>query len=171
VDSAIVSGTRSTQFSDRLTFAATSLVFNGEHLNIAMAPLVTALLRDDTGVRVGGSTIVRYDRGLHSLGLTAGWTGASASSETNPAGVWDFVLGYGLQTGRSGLRAKITPHAEALLEKATGFGRTIGCTGGVEYQMSQRLAIDVTGVRLGLAGGNPDRQILVGMTFNLGKVH
>ena len=165
VDSAVVSGSRSTQFSDRISFAATSLLFNGTHLNIAVAPQATALLRDNSGMRIGGSAIVRYDRGPHSLGWTASWTGATSPSDSNPAGVWDFVAGYGFKPV-----TKVTPHAELMFERATGFDRTIGASAGMEYQVTERLAIDVTGLRLGLAGGTPDRQILIGMTLNLGKV-
>jgi hypothetical protein len=41
---------------------------------------------------------------------------------------------------------------------------------GGEYQITQRIAVDFSGQRLGLAGGNPDRQLLVGLTMNVGKV-
>jgi hypothetical protein len=41
---------------------------------------------------------------------------------------------------------------------------------GVEYQITRRVAFDATGQRIGLTAG-ADRQILLGMTINLGKSH
>ena len=41
---------------------------------------------------------------------------------------------------------------------------------GVEYQLTQRLALDLSGQRFGLIGGGQDRQVLLGLTLNLGKL-
>lgn len=171
VASAVDSGARTTQFSDRLTFAATSIVFDSPHFDIAIAPQVTAYLRDESGVRLGATALARYDAGNNTIGFSAGWTAATSSSESNPAGVWDFGAGAGHRMGSAGVLGRLTPHVNWLLEKSTGFKRTLAVFGGVEYQATKRVAFDVTGQRLGLVGGVADRQLLVGLTVNLGKTH
>jgi len=55
-------------------------------------------------------------------------------------------------------------------ERSTGLEGTFSTFAGVECQITPRVAFDVTGQRLGLTEG-ADRQILVGMTINLGKMH
>jgi hypothetical protein len=56
-----------------------------------------------------------------------------------------------------------------VLEKSTGFERNLAVFGGLEYQINERVAIDATAQRLGLTGGSPDRQFLLGLTVNFGK--
>jgi hypothetical protein len=58
---------------------------------------------------------------------------------------------------------------DALFERATGVQRTIALFGGVEYQLSTRLAIDGSWQRYGVSGGQGDSQLLVSLTLNLGK--
>ena len=164
-------GVRSTQFGDRLTFAATSVLFDSRYFDLAVAPQVTTFLRNESGVRLGGTMIARYDRAGNSVGLAVSWTAATAVTAGNPAGVWDFGAGYGRPLAATGLLGRITPHVNTLLEKSTEFQRTLAAFGGVEYQVSKRIAVDVSGQRLGLTGLGPDRQLLVSLTVNLGKLH
>jgi hypothetical protein len=172
VSSAIDTGAaRSTQFSDRLTMAATSVLFDSEHFDIAVAPQLTTFLRDQSGVRLGATVIGRYDGGGNSIAFTASWSGATSASDANPAGVWDFGAGWGHHLATSGALNRITPHANVILEKSTGFAHTLALYGGVAYQLTERLSVDVTGQRLGLTGIGPDRQVLVGFTLNFGKMH
>jgi hypothetical protein len=56
-----------------------------------------------------------------------------------------------------------------MLEKSTGFERTLSVFGGIEYQIGERLALGASGQRYGLTDGAPDRQFLLGLTINLGK--
>ena len=70
-----------------------------------------------------------------------------------------------------GTLAKITPHINLSLEKSTGFEKTLAAFGGVEYQLTERVAFDLSGQRFGVIGGGQDRQILLGLTVNLGKMH
>jgi hypothetical protein len=170
VASAVNTGVRSTQFSDRLTFAATSVIFDSEHFDIAVAPQVTTFLRNESGVRLGATIIGRYDHGNNSAGVTAGWTAATTVTDTNPAGVWDFGLGYGRHLAADGVLGRFTPHLNTLLEKSAGFERTLSMFGGVEYQINKRVAVDVSGQRIGFTGGGPDRLLLVGLTINTGKL-
>lgn len=169
VASAVNSGVRSTQFSDRLTFAATSVVFDSKHFDIAIAPQVTAFLRNESGARLGATAIARYDGGGNTVGATVGWTAATSVTATNPAGVWDFGAGYGRRLAASGFLSQLTPHVNAVLEKSTGLKRTLAVFGGIEYQITKRVAIDASVQRLGLTGDSPDRQFLLGLTVNLGK--
>jgi hypothetical protein len=168
INSAINVDGRSTQFSDRLTLQATTVVFDSEHFDIALAPQITTLMRNDSGVRIGATAIFRLDAKDNSLGATVGWSGATSPTDTNPAGVWDLGLGYGHPLAHKGFLHKITPHVNTVWEKATGFDRTVAFFGGVEYQWTERLAFDVSGQRYSLAGASPDRQILASMTLTLG---
>jgi hypothetical protein len=171
IASAVNTGDRSTQFSDRLTFAATSILFDSPHFDVAVSPLVTTLLRNDNGVRWGATVIARFDNRGNSVGATAGWTAATVASDTNPAGVWDFGAGYGRALGTSGLLQHVTPHINVNLEKATGFTQTTSIFGGVEYQFNEHLALDVSGQRFSLIGANPDRQLFLGLTINVNQPH
>jgi len=170
VSSAVNAGGRSTQFSDRLTFAATSIVYDSPHFDIAIAPQITAFLRNDSGVRIGGTVIGRYDRNGNTLGMTVSWTGATTSSDTNPAGIWDIGAGYGRRVAASGKLSKITPHLNWIYERATGVEMTHSGFAGVEYQATEKVAFDVSAQRYNIVGGAPDRQLLVSVTVNLGHV-
>lgn len=169
VSSAVNTGVRSTQFSDRLTFAATSVVYASEHFDIAVAPQVTTLLRGDSGLRLGGTTIARYDGGRNTIGFIASWSAATVASDTNPAGTWDLGGGFGRQIADKGFWSKVTPHANVNWERSTGFERTVAVFGGVAYDLTDRFSVDFSGQRFGLVGGGEDRQVLVSFTLNLGK--
>jgi hypothetical protein len=171
VDSApLLAGARSVEFSDRVTFNATSVLFDGEKLDIAIAPQATFFLRDESGARLGATAIARYDVGRNSIGATATWTAATSPSPNNPSGTWDFGGGAGRRLAAQGVLGRFTPHVNAVLEKSTGFARNTSVFGGIEYQATERVAFDVSGQRLGWFGGGADRQFLVGMTINLGKM-
>lgn len=53
-----------------------------------------------------------------------------------------------------------TAHANALLEKSTGFERTVSVFGGLAYQFNPHVSLDVSGQRFSIIGPNPDRQLL-----------
>lgn len=171
VDSVIDSGLRSVQFGDRLTFAATSVVYDSEHLDVAIAAQGTKLLRDDAGARLGAIVIARYDRGGNSVGVSIGWTGATSSSTTNPAGIWDLGFGYGRPLSGRGFLSRVAPHLNLTVERATGFETTLSGFLGIEYQMTRRFAVDLSVQRYNLAAGVRDRQVLLGTTWNLGRIH
>ncbi|HUQ91775.1 MAG TPA: hypothetical protein VM120_08840 [Bryobacteraceae bacterium] len=48
--------------------------------------------------------------------------------------------------------------------------RTVSRFAGVEYQLTSNLAVDVTAQRVGINGSGMDRQVLVGLTVNFGKL-
>jgi hypothetical protein len=171
VDSALLAGERSVEFSDRVTLTGTSVLIDGEKLDIAIAPQATFFLRDESGARLGATVIARYDVGRNSIGGTATWTAATSPSSNNPAGTWDFGGGFGRRLAAQGILGRFTPHVNAVIEKSTGFAHNVSAFGGVEYQMTERVAFDVSGQRLGWYGGGADRQVLVGTTINLGKMH
>ena len=171
IDSVPLAGQRNTQFSDRVTFAANAVLRDGEKLDIAIQPAATFFVRGETGARLGATAIVRYDVGRNSMGATMTWTAATAPSPTNPAGTWDFGGGFGRRLAASGAWGHLTPHVNAVYERSTGIERTWAGFAGVEYQITQRIAVDFSGQRYGLAGGNPDRQFVVGLTANFGRLH
>jgi hypothetical protein len=170
IDSVALAGQRNTQFSDRVTVAANAVLRDGDKLDIAIQPAATFFFRGETGARLGATAIVRYDVGRNSMGATLSWTAATAPSPTNPAGTWDFGGGFGRRLAASGAWGHLTPHVNAVYERSTGFERTWAAFAGVEYQITERIAVDFSGQRYGLAGGSPDRQLVIGLTMNFGKL-
>jgi hypothetical protein len=170
VDSVPQSGQRLTQFSDRVTVSATAVLHDGEKLDIAIAPQTTFFLRDEKGARFGATAIARYDVGRNSMGATLSWSAATSPSPTNPAGSWDFGAGFGRRLAAGGAWGHLTPHVNTVYERSTGFEATLAAFAGIEYQITDRIAVDFSGQRFGLAGGNPDRQVVVGLTLNFGKL-
>jgi len=171
VDSVPLNGQRITQFSDRVTVAANSVLYDGEKLDIAIQPQATFFLRGESGARVGATAIARYDVGRNSVGATLSWSGATVSSPTNPAGSWDFGTGFGRRLAAAGPWGHLTPHVNAVYERSTGYDATLAAFAGVEYQITERVAVDITAQRFGLTGGSPDRQVVAGLTLNFGKLH
>ncbi len=169
ISSAVNLGTRTTQFSDRLTLNGTSVIFDSTHFDVAVAPQTTFLIRDDSGVRYGTTVIAREDIGLNSMGATIGWTGATHSSTSNPAGTWDIGAGFGRHLASSRVWNRFTPHVNAVWEKSTGFESSVSAFAGVEYQIAPRVAFDASGQRTGLSSG-ADRQVIIGMTINVGRI-
>ena len=175
VDSIVGNGNRVSQFSDHLTLGATSVLHDGEKLDIAIQPQASFSLRNGSGARLGATAIARYDTGRNSIGLTAGWSGAafqdsSSMNGSNPAGIWDFGAGFGRRLAASGAWGHITPHANVVYERSTGFEPTVAAFGGFEYQVTERVAVDFSLQRFGLSGGTPDRQAVIGVTMNFGKL-
>jgi len=171
VTSVDAGGGRLTQFSQALTLTATSVLRDGEKLDIAIAPQATLFLRDESGVRLGTVAIARYDSGRNSLGATVGWSGATHSSVSNPAGTFDLGFGFGRQLSGSHLLEKLTPHLNAEWEKSTGQNSAVLAFEGIEYQVTEQLAFDLAAQHFASAGRAPDHQIAFAMTLNLGKVH
>jgi hypothetical protein len=168
--SSVDSGRRVTNFSDRASFAATCVVHDGEKLDIAIAPQVSVLLRGAQGTRIGSTAIARYDVGRSSAGITVTWTGATSASALNPAGTLDIGAGYGFRLAPSGALGHLTPHTNWVLEKSTGTARQISIFEGVEYQVTEKFAIDFSAQHISLWGNAPDTQIVVGITVNTGRL-
>ena len=162
---------RVTHFSDRVNFAATCVVHDGAKLDIAIAPQTTVLLRDDQGTRTGATLIARYDVGRSSAGVTFTWTGASAPSATNPSGTFDLGAGYGYRLKPAGALGHLTAHANWLWERSTGIARQISVFEGVEYQITEKVAVDFSAQHLAAWGGTTDHQIVVALNYNTGKLH
>ena len=171
LNSAQSGGSRLTQFSQAITLTGTAVVHDGDKLDIAIAPQGTFFLRDEAGARLGAIAIMRYDSGRNSTGVTVGWSGATRNSASNPAGTFDAGFGYGRQLSGSRLLEKFTPHLNADWERSTGTSSALLAAEGVEYQITERLAFDVSGQHFATAGSAPDHQLSFGITFNLGGNH
>jgi hypothetical protein len=169
LSSAVESGTRTNQFSDHLSFAATTVLYGGAKLNVAVSPAAFFYLQGDRGARLGAAVIARYDAGLSSAGLTLSWTGATATSPTNPAGAVDLGGGYGRKLAKIGVCSRLTPHANLVYERSSGGVRGLSVFEGMEYQLTERLAIDISGQHVNLWGGSVDHELVLGMTLNLGS--
>jgi hypothetical protein len=170
VTSAEVGGSRLTQFSQALTLTATAVLHDGDKFDVAFAPQATIFLRNESGARLGAVAIARYDSGRNSTGATVSWSAATANSPSNPVGTFDVGFGYGRQLAGSRLLEKFTPHFNAEWERSTGAGRVLLAFEGIEYQITERLAFDLSAQHVASAGNAPDHQIAFGMTLNLGRV-
>jgi hypothetical protein len=168
--SAVQFDDRATQFSDRVTLAANCVVHDGKELDIAIAPQTSFFLRGESGVRVGATAIARYDHGRNSAGATVTWTAATVSSPTNPSGTLDIGLGYGRRLMASGPLGHLTPHVNWLYERSTGSGAQISLFEGVEYQITDNVAVDFSAQHFSVWGGQVDHQIVVGLTVNAGRL-
>ena len=160
-----------TQFSESVTFSGTAVLHDGQKLDIALEPQATVFFRGENGGRFGAVAIARYDTGRNSMGVTAGWSAATASSANNPAVTWDFGTGYGRQLPGCGLLSHFTPHANLVWEKSVGTPKIVSVFEGVEYQITDRFAFDLSGQQFGAFAGPPDHQVVVAVTWNFGKVH
>ena len=169
LSSQVEEGQRSTQFSDHLSVAATTVVYGGEKLNVALAPTASFFLRGDRGARVGASVVARVDSGLNSAGVAVSWTGATSSSPSNPAGIFDLGGGFGRRLASSGTWARITPHVNAVYERLTGAASETSAFAGLEYQLTEKLAFDLSSQHLNLGSSSSDHQILLGITWNFGQ--
>ena len=171
VTSAEAGGARLTQFSQAVTLTGTSVLHDGAKFDIAIAPQATLFLRDESGSRLGAIVIARYDSGRNSTGITVGWSGATHNSANNPAGTLDAGFGFGRQLSGSKLIEKFTPHINAEWERSTGTSSALLAVEGVEFQVTERLAVDFSAQHFATAGSAPDHQFAFGMTFNLGAAH
>ena len=157
------------QFGQFMTLTGTCVLRDGEKFDIAIAPQVTAFLRDERGARIGATAIARYDFGRNSIGTTFGWSGATHSSPTNPAGTFDVGTGFGRRLAAGGVLGHFSPHVNAGWERSTGVARIASLLEGVEYQIVEKVALDVSAQQVAAAGHGPDRQLIVGMTINFGR--
>lgn len=158
------------KFGQSMTLTGTCVLKDGKTLDIAIAPQVTTFLRDEKGVRAGATAIVRWDVGRNSIGTTVGWSGATRSSPTNPAGTVDIGLGFGRRLAASGAIGHFSPHVNAGWERSTGVPRIASLLEGVEYQIIDQLAFDVSAQQVAAFGHRADRQLIFGVTANLGHI-
>jgi hypothetical protein len=168
--SAVQLDNRVTQFSDRMTLAANCVVHDGTKLDLAIAPQTSFLLRSANGLRLGATGVARYDTGRHSMGVTVTWTAATKVSDSNPAGTLDLGAGYGRRLMAGGPLGHLTPHVNVLYERSTGVERQISIFEGVEYQITEKVAVDFAGQHFSVWGGQTDHQITVGLTVNTGRL-
>lgn len=167
--SAPFGGSRLNQFSESLTAMATIVPW--KDIGFAIAPQATYMLRDATGWRFGAIVLGRAQFGLNEFGITGGWSGATSSSDGNPAGTFDAGVGYGRHFKGSGFVSKLIPHVNVTGEKSTGITRQISLFEGIAYQPNDRLMFDISGQHFGIIGGPPDHQLVIGLTFTLTPHH
>jgi len=162
---------RLTHASDHLGLTATSVIRDGEKLDIAIAPQATFLWRDDRGARVGTGLVARYDFSpLTNLGASIAWTGATAPSPTNPSGVWDVGFGFGRKLAAGGARSRLNLHANTVIERATGLNRLHILSEGLGVSVTENLTLGVTAQHYYSAtNGAFAQQCLVSFDWNLGK--
>ena len=156
------------RFGQTMTVTGTCVLIDGTHLDIAIAPQVTAFLRDERGARLGATAIARLDVGRNSIGATLGWSGATNSSATNPAGTVDVGFGAGRRLAAGGALGHFSPHFNAGWERSTGVARIVSLAEGVEYQIVDAFAFDVSAQQVAAFAQRPDRQVIFSITANLG---
>ena len=168
VDSLTGDGQRVTHVSDHVTLQSTTALKVGA-VNLALAPQFIAITRGvDGGYRGGGTAIARVDQGLNNYGATMTWTGATRPTDSNPAGIWDVGFGFGRKFGKEGIRSQFTAHGNVTAEKQTGADKFYTLLEGIEYQITGRFSVDLSGQHIGLASGVVDHQVLVGLSWTLG---
>ena len=96
------------------------------------------------------------------------WTGATRPSDSNAAGIWDFGVGYGRKFGKEGLLNQLTAHGNMTTEKQTGANKFYTLLEGIEYQITERFSVDLSGQHIGFGSGVVDHQVLVGLSWTLG---
>jgi hypothetical protein len=158
-------GDRDIHFSDHLNLAATTLLGRFVGVDVAVAPTASFFLRGESGARLGGALLTRWDRKNWSVSSAASWTGATVSSDTNPAGTGDLVTGLGRQFG------KWTLYSNLQWERSTGAPWTLSVFEGVEYQFTERFALDVSGQHYSLSNGTHDHQVVAGMVWTVWHKH
>lgn len=156
------------RFGQTMTVTGTCVLVDGTHLDIAVAPQITAFLRDEQGARLGATAIARLDWGRNSIGTTFGWSGATHSSPTNPAGTVDIGLGMGRRLAAGGALGHFSPHLNAGWERSTGLPRIVSLLEGVEYQIVNAVAFDFSAQQVAAFGQRADRQVIFSITANLG---
>lgn len=162
-------GINPVQFSDHITIASTSVVYGGQRWNLAVAPVATFYWRNERGARLGGVALARFDSGLNTAGLSVNWSGATASSPTNPAGTLDLAGGYGRKLARIGVLSHLTPFGNIVCERSSGGIRGVSIAEGAEYQVSEKVAVEMAAQQLDFSGGSIDHQFILGMTVNFGR--
>jgi hypothetical protein len=151
---------RVTGFSTYMSFTAITAFDIGKNFSWAFAPLVTVMLRNDSGVRVGGSLYASYDFGANTVSGNATWTAATTASTTNPAGLFDMQAGYARKI------KKFTPYANMQIERATDVSVQYSVIAGVSYDLNDKLTFDLSSQTFGVNTGSPDQQIVAGVTWN-----
>jgi hypothetical protein len=166
--SASLNNQRSTQFSDHVTVASTSVIYAGQQWNVAIAPVATFYWRDEKGARLGAVAIARYDSGLNTAGVSVSWTGATSPSPTNPAGTLDLVGGYGRKLANAGAMSHLTPYGNVVYERSSGGFHGLSLVEGLEYQVNGKIAVEMATQQLNLYGSSLDYQFILGLTVNFG---
>jgi len=169
VPSIVSDDRRSTHLADHVTLSATTLLVDGEHWNLAVAPQINAWTRGVGGVRAGGSAVIRHDHGLSSGGATVTWTRATQPSSVNPSSTWDFNPGVGRRISSRGWAGRVSLYANALLEHSTGTPSAIAAIEGAEIELKQNLSFIVSAQQLRLGPNQRDYQWTTGLTVNLGR--
>jgi hypothetical protein len=137
---------------DQATFAATCVVLDSDKFDIAVAPLLSV----GNGTHGGAYGIARYDEGRSSFGVTL----------SHLAGTTDAGVGYGFQFAKA-----FTAHSNLQWEWASGTPRTLSVFEGVEWQISDAVAVDVSGQHQPVWGGARDNQLVIAVTFSSPKLH
>lgn len=169
VYSASVASQRSTQFSDHITVASTSVVYAGQKWNVALAPVATFYWRDEKGARLGAVAIARYDSGLNTAGFSLSWSSATSPSPINPAGTLDLIGGYGRKLANAGAMSHLTPYGNIVYERSSGGLHGLSLVEGLEYQVNEKVAFEMAAQQLSYSGNSLDYQFILGMTVNFGQ--
>jgi hypothetical protein len=151
---------RVTALSSYLGFTAITAFDIGKNFSWAIAPLVTVILRNDSGVRIGGTLYASYDLGRNTFGANAAWSGATSASPTNPAGLFVLQAGYGRKI------ARFTPYANMQVERASGTSTQYSVIVGTSYALNDNFSLEFSGQSFGVNTGHPDQQVVAGFNWN-----
>ena len=159
-----------TQFGDRIGFAFRRPLYQGENLSMALAPLGLIYLRGSKGGRLGLLMIGTLHGGQHAVVLNVAWSSATSPSKDNPRHLVDFMGDYTYSLAESGFWSRWTVYAGYLLEKASGVESLFSLEQGLTFRLRPELVLDVGIVEQAVIGGKYETLLLVGFTYNFGRV-
>ncbi|MFN8005464.1 MAG: hypothetical protein U0V70_00245 [Terriglobia bacterium] len=93
---------------------------------------------------------------------------ATSPSQTNPAGTLDLVGGYGRKLTNGGALSHWTPYGNLVYERSSGGIQGVSVVEGLEYQVTEKVAIEMAAQQSNYTGIDPDYQFILGLTVNFG---
>ncbi len=171
IDSVALTGQRNTQFSDRVTFAANAVLKDGEKARYRHPASGHFLL---TGRRR------RASGGHRHCSLRCGPQQHGSHSELDRShrpippptlpepGI--SAEAFGRRLAASGAWGHLTPHVNVVYERSTGFERTWADLRALNTRSPSELRSTLPDSATVLPAGSPDRQLVVGLTMNFGKL-
>jgi hypothetical protein len=158
-------------FSRALRVTASAVLIHGDRIDWAIEPEWTVYTGGLWGKRLGASAIARFHGDRNHLEGQVGWSGATHSSTSNPAGILSTGFSYSRDLSGSRLLERLSPHLSAELLKATGYRNALFMFEGIEYQVTGWLSLDFYAQHYAAPRSAPDHRVAIGTTLNLTRHH
>lgn len=163
-------GRSHTRFGDRIVMRWRRPFFSRGGFSAAVAPHVTALLRDASGARFGATGILAYSAGRSAAVFNAAIGRATSASPGNPSKSGALLADFVHTIADSGAWSKVSVFAGVQSEHATGSRNVVSLGQGVSWRVRPNLVFDAALRETRLNLPQNDIQILFGLTLNLGRL-